>query len=68
VRISFQGSTATLTGLGSLVPRPPDQQGLTGFRTDMDERCPGAATQPAEDGSSPFIDTAVVCDEEDTPR
>ena len=67
VRISFQGSTATLTGLGTLVPRPGDQQGLSGFRTGVNKRCPGAATQPAEDGSSPYIDTAV-CDEEDTPR
>ena len=67
VRISFQGSTATLTGLGTLVPRPPELQGLTGFRTHVDKRCPGAATQPADDGSNPFIDTAA-CDEEDTPR
>jgi phospholipid/cholesterol/gamma-HCH transport system substrate-binding protein len=67
VRISFQGSTSTLTGLGTLVPRPPELQGLTGFRTHVQKRCPGAGTQPAEDGSSPFIDTAV-CDEEDTPR
>ena len=68
VRISFQGSTATLTGLGSLVPRPPEDQGLTGFRTHVDKRCPGAATQPAEDGSSPFIEETGVCDKEDTPR
>jgi phospholipid/cholesterol/gamma-HCH transport system substrate-binding protein len=67
VRISFQGSTASLTGLGTLVPRPPDQQGLSGFRTKVERRCPGAGTQPAEDGSNPFIDTAV-CDEEDNPR
>jgi phospholipid/cholesterol/gamma-HCH transport system substrate-binding protein len=67
VRISFQGSTATLTGLGTLAPRPPELQGLTGFRTHVQKRCPGAGTQPAEDGSNPFIDTAV-CDEEDTPR
>ena len=67
VRISFQGSTATLTGLGTLVPRPPELQGLTGFRTGVQKRCPGAGTQPAEDGSNPYIDTAV-CDEEDTPR
>ena len=67
VRISFQGSTSTLTGLGTLVPRPPEEQGLTGFRTHVQKRCPGAGTQPADDGSNPFIDTAV-CDEEDTPR
>ena len=69
VRISFQGSTATLTGLGSLVPRPPDEQGLTGFRTDVDKRCPGAGTQAAEDGSSPYMDTPdFPCNREDDPR
>ena len=67
VRISFQGSTATLTGLGTLLPRPPEEQGLTGFRTKVQKRCPGAATDPAEDGSSPFVDSEVVCDEEDSP-
>ena len=68
-RISFQGSTVTLTGLGSLVPRPPEQQGLSGFRTKVDRRCPGAGTQPADDGSNPFLDTEdFPCDREDTPR
>jgi phospholipid/cholesterol/gamma-HCH transport system substrate-binding protein len=67
VRISFQGSLATPTGLGTLVPRPPELQGLTGFRTRVDQRCPGAGTQAADDGSNPFIDTAV-CDAEDSPR
>ncbi|MEA2386334.1 MAG: phospholipid/cholesterol/gamma-HCH transport system substrate-binding protein [Thermoleophilaceae bacterium] len=68
-RISFQGSTATLTGLGSLVPRPPEQQGLSGFRTKIGRRCPGAGTQPAADGSSPYRDTDdFPCDPEDTPR
>ena len=68
-RISFQGSTATLTGLGSLVPRPPEQQGLSGFRTKVDKRCPGAAVQRAEDRSNPYLDRpGFPCDEEDTPR
>jgi phospholipid/cholesterol/gamma-HCH transport system substrate-binding protein len=68
-RISFQGSTVTLTGLGSLVPRPPEEQGLRGFRTKVDRRCPGAATQPADDRSNPFLDTRDFgCDPEDTPR
>jgi len=68
-RISFQGSAVTLTGLGSLVPRPPEDQGLTGFRTDVAKRCPGAGTQAAEDGSNPFIDTPdFPCDREDDPR
>jgi hypothetical protein len=69
VRISFQGSTSTLTGLGSLVPRPPDQQGLSGFRTKVDRRCPGAGTQPADDGSNPYLETPdFPCDPEDNPR
>ena len=68
-RISFQGSVVTLTGLGSLAPRPPEQQGLSGFRTKVDRRCPGAGTQPADDGSNPFLDTDdFPCDREDTPR
>jgi phospholipid/cholesterol/gamma-HCH transport system substrate-binding protein len=68
-RISFQGSAATLTGLGTLVPRPPEQQGLAGYRTKVDRRCPGAGTQPADDGSSPYLDTDdFPCDREDTPR
>jgi phospholipid/cholesterol/gamma-HCH transport system substrate-binding protein len=69
VRISFQGSTATPTGLGTLVPRPPELQGLTGFRTQVDKRCPGAGTQPADDGSNPYLDTPdFPCDPEDSPR
>ena len=68
-RISFQGSTVTLTGLGSLIPRPPEDQGLRGFRTKVDRRCPGAGTQRAADGSNPYLDTDdFPCDEEDTPR
>ena len=68
-RISFQGSSATLTGLSTLVPRPPEEQGLTGFRTGVQRRCPGAATQPAEDGSSPYRETPdFPCDPEATPR
>ena len=69
VRISFQGSVATLTGLSTLVPRPPEQQGVVGYRTGLDKRCPGAGTQPAEDGSNPYLDTPdFPCDPEDNPR
>jgi phospholipid/cholesterol/gamma-HCH transport system substrate-binding protein len=68
-RISFQGSVVTLTGLGSLLPRPPEEQGLSGFRTKVTRRCPGAGTQPADDRSNPFLETAdFPCDQEDTPR
>ena len=69
VRISFQGSVVTLSGLGSLLPRPPEEQGLSGFRTKVDRRCPGAGTQPADDGSNPYLETPdFPCDREDTPR
>jgi phospholipid/cholesterol/gamma-HCH transport system substrate-binding protein len=67
-RISFQGSTSTLTGLGSLAPRPPEEQGLRGFRTKVGKRCPGAATQAADDGSNPYVEPQTRCDEEDSPR
>ena len=68
-RISFQGSLFSLTNTGSLLPRPPSQRGLTGYRTGVDKRCPGAAAEPAPDGSNPFIDrSGFPCDLEDGPR
>jgi phospholipid/cholesterol/gamma-HCH transport system substrate-binding protein len=51
----------------TLTPVTP-QQGLQGLTTRQLRRCPGAATQPAADGSSPFIDSALVgCDPSETP-
>jgi phospholipid/cholesterol/gamma-HCH transport system substrate-binding protein len=51
----------------TLTPVTP-QQGLQGLITHQLRRCPGAATQPAADGSSPFIDSALVgCDPSETP-
>ena len=44
------------------------QQGLAGLKTGQLRRCPGAATQPAADGSSPFIDSALFgCDPSEMP-
>jgi phospholipid/cholesterol/gamma-HCH transport system substrate-binding protein len=44
------------------------QQALAGLKTGQLRRCPGAATQPAEDGSSPFTDNGVLgCDPTQTP-
>ncbi len=44
------------------------QEGLEGIKTDQLRRCPGAATQPAADGSSPFTDNgALDCDPSQTP-
>ena len=44
------------------------QQALEGLKTGQLRRCPGAATQPAADGSSPFIDGEMLtCDPTETP-
>ena len=51
----------------TLTPVTP-QQGLQGLIGHQLRRCPGAATQPAADGSSPFIDSALLgCDPSETP-
>lgn len=50
-----------------LIPVAPEQ-GLEGLKTGQTLRCPGAATQPAEDGSSPFIDEGLLgCNPGQTP-
>ncbi len=50
-------------GPAQLVPLPVAQR-LDGLQTGMLKRCPGAASQPAEDGSSPYRDSAgnLDCD------
>ncbi|MGH2903998.1 MAG: MlaD family protein [Solirubrobacteraceae bacterium] len=51
----------------TLTPVTP-QQGLQGLTTRQLRRCPGAGTQPAADGSSPFIDSVLFsCDPSETP-
>ncbi|MCW2991816.1 MAG: hypothetical protein JWM73_2410, partial [Solirubrobacterales bacterium] len=46
---------------GVLTPRPNDQR-LSSIQAGNLRRCPGAATQPAADGSSPFRDTTGTLD------
>jgi phospholipid/cholesterol/gamma-HCH transport system substrate-binding protein len=57
-------------GLGpnnNLTPVSP-QQTLEDLKTHQLRRCPGAATQPAADGSSPFTDNGLLtCDPTETP-
>ena len=65
-RISFQSNAYSLQGLGSLLPIPQNQPGLTGYRKDITNRCPGAATQSAPDKSNPWV--FPTCDEKDSPR
>ncbi|HYM55210.1 MAG TPA: MlaD family protein [Solirubrobacteraceae bacterium] len=44
------------------------QQALANLKTGQLRRCPGAATQPAADGSSPFVDGELLsCDPTETP-
>jgi phospholipid/cholesterol/gamma-HCH transport system substrate-binding protein len=40
---------------GTLTPQSPSQR-LAGLQTNVFDRCPGAASQPAADGSSPWPD------------
>jgi phospholipid/cholesterol/gamma-HCH transport system substrate-binding protein len=51
----------------TLTPVTP-QQGLAGLKTGQLRRCPGAGTQPAADGSSPFTNGGQIsCDPSETP-
>jgi len=52
----------------TLTPAATAQQALEGLQTGQLRRCPGAATQPAADGSSPFADGELLsCDSTETP-
>src|SRR5262249_8586195 len=43
-------------------------EGLNGLKSGQLRRCPGAATQPAADGSSPFVDNGLLtCTPQETP-
>jgi phospholipid/cholesterol/gamma-HCH transport system substrate-binding protein len=67
-RISPVVPAFKLGASGKLTPASP-QQGLEGLQTGQLRRCPGAATQPAADGSSPFTDNELLsCDPSETPK
>ena len=53
---------------GTLLPIPPSQR-FNGWETNQLRRCPGAASQPAADGSSPWRDTSgtLDCDPSEVP-
>ncbi|HEX3519446.1 MAG TPA: MlaD family protein [Solirubrobacteraceae bacterium] len=45
-----------------------EAQAVEGLKTGQLRRCPGAATAPAADGSSPFVDGELLsCDPSETP-
>ncbi|HTW42243.1 MAG TPA: MlaD family protein [Solirubrobacteraceae bacterium] len=58
----------TLGENDTLHPASSPQAALEGLKTGQLRRCPGAATQPASDGSSPFTDGELLdCDPTETP-
>jgi phospholipid/cholesterol/gamma-HCH transport system substrate-binding protein len=58
----------TLGANNTLTPAASPQQGLQSLKSGQLRRCPGAATQPAADGSSPFTDGELLsCDPSETP-
>lgn len=55
-------------GAGNNLTPATAQQALEGLKTGQLHRCPGAATQPAADGSSPFVDNELLsCNPTETP-
>jgi phospholipid/cholesterol/gamma-HCH transport system substrate-binding protein len=68
VRVNLVLPDFKLDSKSNLTPTSP-QQALEGLNTGQLRRCPGAATQPAADGSSPFVDNELLsCDPTQVPR
>jgi phospholipid/cholesterol/gamma-HCH transport system substrate-binding protein len=59
-------SPSRLTAEGTLEAVPPSER-IAAFLRGNFNRCPGGATQPAPDGSSPFALGADECDPSTTP-
>lgn len=59
IRISLQGAPSSLPGL---LPTPDFSLPSNGYRTGLTARCPGAAEEPVEDGSNPWIPDPSLCD------
>jgi len=58
----------TLGANNTLTPATSSQQALQALKSGQLQRCPGAATQPAADGSSPFTDGELLsCVPSETP-
>ncbi len=68
IRATTTVPSFTLGSENNLVPAENLQQGLQNLKTGQLQRCPGSATQPAADGSSPFTDTGQLeCNPAETP-
>jgi phospholipid/cholesterol/gamma-HCH transport system substrate-binding protein len=58
----------TLGENNNLTPAATPQQGLSNLKSGQLRRCPGAATEPAADGSAPFTDSELLsCDPSQVP-
>jgi len=58
----------TLGASDTLTPAATSTEALAGLKSGQLTRCPGGATQPAADGSSPFADAGLLsCDPLETP-
>jgi phospholipid/cholesterol/gamma-HCH transport system substrate-binding protein len=58
----FNAFSLTDNAAGSFLTAAPDTQRLAGLQTGKQQRCPGAATQPAPDGSNPYREPQTTCD------
>jgi phospholipid/cholesterol/gamma-HCH transport system substrate-binding protein len=58
-RIQVNLPPNVITGFGNI------NQGLGGFETGIKARCPGGASEPADDKSNPYIEDPNQCDPED---
>jgi phospholipid/cholesterol/gamma-HCH transport system substrate-binding protein len=64
----FNKFTFSKNSSGSFLTAIPDDQRLNGLQTKKSNRCPGGATQPSPDGSSPFLDLSQLgCDPSAVP-
>jgi phospholipid/cholesterol/gamma-HCH transport system substrate-binding protein len=64
----FNAFSVTSNPLGEFLTANPPAARLDGLETRQDERCPGGATQPSPDGSSPWVPTpGFSCDPTTTP-
>jgi phospholipid/cholesterol/gamma-HCH transport system substrate-binding protein len=58
----FNAFSLTTNPAGAFLTAAPDSQRLAGLQTGKQQRCPGAATQPAPDGSNPYREPQTTCD------
>jgi phospholipid/cholesterol/gamma-HCH transport system substrate-binding protein len=58
----FNAFSLTTNPAGAFLTAAPTSQRLAGLQTGKQQRCPGAATQPAPDGSNPYREPQTTCD------